>query len=322
MSNQQPNHPLEDVVEQFLDNIVYQEAQNNLTDRGAFVNAFRNLFTQHLLPPSTLNTLAIQPYSFNDILEQSFYDDTSVKKIASMQGLSQLQTIQYDPTKVTNASCPITFESFTKESKITIMPCNHGFNTDALQEWLKESNVCPICRYELHSSEISYAQDNTQNEEINNTETGIDVELGDNNESVDMADNITDAVSNTENETVHSNEGEVTNSNEDESTNTTDNQQANYTDNAEQEDFNSTDETQYSSLFATPSANMMSPFTNIIYNSFILEDQSLMQQALYNSIVEQTIQDETENIENINNSTNDALDNTYNSNYDSDDDTY
>lgn len=43
--------------------------------------------------------------------------------------------------------CTICLEELTE--KAVIMPCNHMFNRDCIDQWLKIHNQCPVCRYEL-----------------------------------------------------------------------------------------------------------------------------------------------------------------------------
>lgn len=45
--------------------------------------------------------------------------------------------------------CSICMEEMTTGSHVTGMPCSHMFHRECIQEWLKRSNTCPICRYRL-----------------------------------------------------------------------------------------------------------------------------------------------------------------------------
>ena len=123
MSETPPQNPIANLVENFLENVVYPSAQNTVTQRAAFANAFNRLLI-HGFPHSPIQS----SNTMNNVLEQSFYDDTSVKKIASPQGLSVLKDISYNSTDVMNGDCPITFQSFNNETTVCVMPCKHGFN--------------------------------------------------------------------------------------------------------------------------------------------------------------------------------------------------
>lgn len=55
---------------------------------------------------------------------------------------------------MTDNSCPICFDIISIESlslkknekKMTDLDCKHKFHTDCIEEWIKKSNTCPICR--------------------------------------------------------------------------------------------------------------------------------------------------------------------------------
>lgn len=191
---------ISNLVDSFLQNVVYPNVQiattaqtepifpplqyrplhlqQAFTQRGSF---FQNLNIFANTIPSTNQT--IQP----SILEQSFYDDTSVKYVASEDGIKKCVTREvYNSDVHKNEQCPITFDEFTRESNIGVLPCKHGFNYDSLIEWLtQENNRCPVCRYELPSKEISLVTEtNTENEtELTvpeNSQVNSNVEIDDN----------------------------------------------------------------------------------------------------------------------------------------------
>ena len=65
---------------------------------------------------------------------------------------SQLQyTKAHDP----NSSCGICLEEFG-ELEIAQMPCGHSYHKDCLTTWLKNSNTCPHCRFEVLTDNEDY----------------------------------------------------------------------------------------------------------------------------------------------------------------------
>lgn len=46
-------------------------------------------------------------------------------------------------------SCPICLEEVACGSRVTRMPCCHGFHDECIVRWLMTSNCCPLCRYQL-----------------------------------------------------------------------------------------------------------------------------------------------------------------------------
>ena len=46
-------------------------------------------------------------------------------------------------------SCPITMNEFTDASRMAVTSCYHCFDMDALKQWVKTKEVCPVCRAKL-----------------------------------------------------------------------------------------------------------------------------------------------------------------------------
>lgn len=45
-----------------------------------------------------------------------------------------------------NRCCSICLEDFTKDSQITITPCNHEYHLDCMKQWYCRNHTCPVCR--------------------------------------------------------------------------------------------------------------------------------------------------------------------------------
>ena len=262
------NH-IANIVDNFLENIVHPNVNTVYTQRAAFANAFNRLMRQEHLP-------IFQPQPpMTSVLEESFYNDTAIKKFASPQGIALLKNISYNTTDVINSTCPITFETFDENATVCVMPCKHGFNKTALLEWLQESNMCPICRHEVHCSESST---------INCVSSNIHEE-----ENTEVHD-----ISNNTNSSINDNDDVI---NED---NTSNINYSNINDNGVHDTSNYV------------STNHFFPLNQLINQSFAMNEQSLMQQALYNSIIENTTYDELENelgqeLENMNDLSNETI---------------
>ncbi|PSR89638.1 E3 ubiquitin-protein like [Actinidia chinensis var. chinensis] len=48
--------------------------------------------------------------------------------------------------------CAICLDEFHVGSEVIRMPCSHVYHDDCIVSWLKTSNSCPLCRYEMPSS--------------------------------------------------------------------------------------------------------------------------------------------------------------------------
>ena len=91
--------------------------------------------------------------SLNNFINSTLNEKPSYKNIASDEGLQQVEEIIYSNDLSVNNTCPIFFTNFQEGQIISRMPCNHCFDSLGLNTWLKESNVCPVCRFELDYKE-------------------------------------------------------------------------------------------------------------------------------------------------------------------------
>lgn len=90
------------------------------------------------------------------------YDNEKKRCVISEAGRSACKVIPYGESNQTNSSCPITLHEFTTDDLVTELPCGHCFEPEMINHWLEnEHAICPICRMELPSVEVSnYASDN------------------------------------------------------------------------------------------------------------------------------------------------------------------
>ena len=51
-------------------------------------------------------------------------------------------------------NCPITHTPFNDGDEITSLPCNHLFDTEAINRWVQKKPECPICRFNLKLTTI------------------------------------------------------------------------------------------------------------------------------------------------------------------------
>lgn len=62
-----------------------------------------------------------------------------------------------------NISCPITLESFTENSMVTMIKhCGHIFTSSEIKTWFLSNCKCPICRYDIRDFTIT-STDNSIN---------------------------------------------------------------------------------------------------------------------------------------------------------------
>jgi len=68
-----------------------------------------------------------------------------------------------------NTSCPISLETFTETSQITMIKhCKHIFNRQNLMSWFNTNCKCPVCRYDIRD------YNNTEQNEIADENSNVD----------------------------------------------------------------------------------------------------------------------------------------------------
>ena len=104
------------------------------------------------------------------------------KKVIADNEFKKLKIEKFNIIEATkknyNKECIFTLNEFKENENIIRLPCNHIYNDNEITNWLqKESNTCPICRYEFDYKEINNDEE-VDNEEVDNEE--VDNEEQDN----------------------------------------------------------------------------------------------------------------------------------------------
>jgi SUMO ligase MMS21 Smc5/6 complex component len=152
---------ISDTLDTLMMLILYPSIEtNNIQDNNTQDNNTQDNNTQSLTDDDTI---------YNQLLNSSLYDKFTYKYVLSEEGESQLKTIKF--TKELgeiNNSCPITSLEFEENQNIISLPCNHYFDPDAINKWLKEEKAeCPVCRFKLHSKEVKIDEKNYIREDVN-----------------------------------------------------------------------------------------------------------------------------------------------------------
>ena len=75
------------------------------------------------------------------------------KCVDTSQLVIKKYTDTVNDTENIQSSCPITHITFKDGDEVTSLPCNHLFDTEAINKWVKKKPECPICRFALKVKE-------------------------------------------------------------------------------------------------------------------------------------------------------------------------
>ena len=161
----------------------------NLEARTAYASALMNVFERIVNNENTYinpNSIFSNSTSFNslpspyivpnqlfrqrnsnirNLLRETLSQKNRYRKVLSEKGSAQIKKLKFTEN-MKNNKCPILLEKFEKDEEVSVLPCDHVFNTEAINEWLKtEQANCPVCRFELDSKEISQLPSITEENE-------------------------------------------------------------------------------------------------------------------------------------------------------------
>jgi len=104
----------------------------------------------------------------NEVMNSSLYDEPPIKNVVSEKGKEQLRLVEYKDKCCNNNSCPILHIDFEEKEEIIVLPCNHGFNKDAITRWVSDEKAeCPVCRFKLDSIEKKNKDNENDNTQAN-----------------------------------------------------------------------------------------------------------------------------------------------------------
>lgn len=112
-------------------------------------------FPQPIFTTQTFASNNIPTGDLSSIMEQSFQEKPRYKQVISDEGEEQIRYKTYAEEDGTNGICAITREEFSIGDEIAILPCDHVFCKEAINQWLQTKKAeCPICRFKLASKEV------------------------------------------------------------------------------------------------------------------------------------------------------------------------
>lgn len=94
-------------------------------------------------------------------LANGWFDDV-LNDAASPETIDHMETVDYDPSLFAQdgvpgdnrpaPECCICTDKFDANKRIKRTPCQHVFHKECLEDWLKRSKTCPLCRNDLEAA--------------------------------------------------------------------------------------------------------------------------------------------------------------------------
>lgn len=77
---------------------------------------------------------------------------------SALRTLPRVKVTAYDIVANEGNECSICLSDLEAGKTALRLPCNHCFHVDCIEDWLKKSNECPVCRFELPTDDAEYEQ--------------------------------------------------------------------------------------------------------------------------------------------------------------------
>jgi hypothetical protein len=77
---------------------------------------------------------------------------------STYRSLPRVKVTAYDIEKNESNECSICLDELVLGQPALRIPCGHLFHEDCIEDWLKKSNECPVCRFELPTDDAQYEE--------------------------------------------------------------------------------------------------------------------------------------------------------------------
>jgi len=79
--------------------------------------------------------------------EEEIFNKKKIKCITKLKEFQFKDVKKHSKSK--DDKCPICLEKYKSSDIIKKLPCKHLYHKSCIYQWLKQSNLCPICKYDL-----------------------------------------------------------------------------------------------------------------------------------------------------------------------------
>ncbi|XVF54277.1 hypothetical protein PTKIN_Ptkin05aG0167900 [Pterospermum kingtungense] len=97
--------------------------------------------------PIVLTLCSVRPSEVSDEYEASAFAEVSRLRGASKGAIESLEKVEVEGNFT--VQCVICLEEILDGLKASRMPCSHVYHQDCIFSWLANSNLCPLCRFQM-----------------------------------------------------------------------------------------------------------------------------------------------------------------------------
>eukprot|EP00416_Gambierdiscus_australes_P040780 CAMPEP_0171102908 /NCGR_PEP_ID=MMETSP0766_2-20121228/58625_1 /TAXON_ID=439317 /ORGANISM="Gambierdiscus australes, Strain CAWD 149" /LENGTH=356 /DNA_ID=CAMNT_0011563285 /DNA_START=65 /DNA_END=1135 /DNA_ORIENTATION=+ len=81
---------------------------------------------------------------------------------SAMRSLPRIKVTAYDIAANESTECSICLDELVAGQPALRIPCGHLYHEDCVKDWLRKSNECPVCRFELPTDDAEYERGRKQ----------------------------------------------------------------------------------------------------------------------------------------------------------------
>ena len=151
------------------DNSMHNDSNSNIDNMDN--NQNNNAQNNNTITFDRENEIGININDENDSsnLSSSESSEEQVDPTKKEKYLFELDEFQYKHIKKYDShldvKCPICLSKFKRVDIIKELPCKHIYHKGCVLTWLKSSNLCPLCKYDIKNDIISYNEQKDDEED-------------------------------------------------------------------------------------------------------------------------------------------------------------
>jgi len=154
---------LESMLDYFIENEINNDSFSNnqiednfilysTTSRRNNLSAFsftNNLIDRRIHSVETSSSILFMDSLYDSVIDSIMNESFETQLISEKNDALDLKVLVYDEIHNEEKECSICLSEFEKDSKVSLISCNHLFHNECIKEWSMYKQNCPICRKKI-----------------------------------------------------------------------------------------------------------------------------------------------------------------------------